>query len=142
MSENIIKHEGIVCKVNNGIATIKLVNISACSSCHAKSACNVSEIDNKEIEVPMGNNPLTVGERINVLFNNAMGVKALFLGYVFPFIFMISALSITLSVTNSETIAGLTALGSLLPYYLVLALFRKKFQQTFSFRIEKLNVSI
>ena len=92
MSENIIKHEGIVCKINNGIATIKLVNISACSSCHAKSACNVSEVDNKEIEVAVGKDSITVGEHINVLFNNAMGVKALFLGYVFPFLFMISAL--------------------------------------------------
>ncbi len=142
MSENIIKHEGVICRISNGIATVKLVNISACSSCHAKSACNVSEVDNKEIEVPLDDQQLSVGERISILFNNSMGVKALFFGYGLPFIIMLITLLISWAITSSETIAGLTSVLSLLPYYLLLALFRKKFQKTFSFKIEKWNVSL
>ena len=142
MNEHIIKHKGVVCKVQNGIATIKLVNISACSSCHAKSACNVSEVDNKEIEVPVDHEVVSVGEHINVLFNDAAGVKALFVGYMFPFIFMLIGLLVSWAIFKNEIIAGLSAIAILFPYYLFVALFRKKFQSTFSFQIEKLNASI
>ena len=142
MSEHIIKHVGVVSNINEGIATIKLLNISACSSCHAKSVCNVSEVDNKEIEVLVENNSIKTGEHINVLMNNSLGVKALFFGYVIPFLFMLASLLISWSITSSETVSGIAAIAILAPYYLLLTLFRKRFEQTFAFKIEKLNVSI
>lgn len=136
MNENVIKHEGIVSAVKKGSATVRLVNISACSSCHAKAACNVSEVDNKEIEVSVKDGAIQVGDRIRVLLNEQAGVKALFLGYIVPFFFMMIALIITWSVTGDEIKTGLAAIAILVPYYLFLAIFKKSFNHTFAFRIE------
>ena len=137
MNENVIKHEGIVSAVRKGSATVRLVNISACTTCHAKSACNVSEVDNKEIEVSIKDDSIHVGDRVKVLLNEQAGVKALFLGYILPFFFMMIALIITWSVTGDEIKTGLTAI--LIPYYLILAIFKKSFKQSFAFRIESVE---
>ena len=139
MDEDIIKHEGIVSEVEEGKAIVKLVNISACSSCHAKSVCNVSETDNKEIEVLVESESVKVGDHIHVLLNEHAGVKALLLGYVVPFFVMMTALIATWIMTANEVETGLSAVLVLVPYYLVLALFKKRFSHAFSFKLEKLK---
>ena len=42
-----------------------------------------------------------------------------------------------LSITENELLAGLTALGALLPYYLIVYLTKDKLRKTFSFSIKK-----
>lgn len=137
-----IKHEGLVYALVGNKAKVKLVNTSACSSCHAKAICTVSEVDNKEIEVDANLNHLQKGDRINVFFGHNQGIKALFLGYMLPFFIVLGVLLVVWVVTGNEKLSGLWALLVLVPYYLILSFFKKRLVETFSFKVEKLKQSI
>ena len=59
-----------------------------------------------------------------------------FYGYLLPLILMVIALVGVLKATHSEGAAALSALGVLVPYYVVLYLFRNKLKNKLSFSIE------
>ncbi len=44
-----IEHKGIVQKVSERKITVGIINESACASCHAKGACTVADMKDKEI---------------------------------------------------------------------------------------------
>ena len=62
--------------------------------------------------------------------------KALVLGFGLPFLLMIAVLVIVLRIADNEGVAALAALGSLVPYYLLLWWWRDKIQRGISFHIE------
>ena len=139
-----IEHIGIINEINERCIKVNLVNVSACAACHAKGACSVADTDKKVIEVSNFSNSLqgfTKGEKVNVTFDNSLGFKALFIGYVLPFVLLITTLFIT-SAYFTEVKAGLLSVGILFPYYLSLILFRKRFKSTFRFRLSKINYKI
>ena len=65
-----------------------------------------------------------------------MAFKALFWGYLAPLILVVAVLSGLILAGFSEAVAGVAALFSLLPYYLVLFLLRDRFKRTFVFKID------
>jgi sigma-E factor negative regulatory protein RseC len=65
-----------------------------------------------------------------------MGYAAVFLGYVLPVILVITMVIILDSVSLPELITGLGALAFLVPYYLILWLFRKRINTNFKFTIK------
>lgn len=140
MNEIPVKHEGIVCGLKGEIAAVRLINISACTSCHAKAVCAVSENDNKIVEVMISGVSLAEGDKVRVLFNESQGIKALAMGYIYPFFIMLAVLIFSWVITGSESQSGIYALLALPPYYLVLYCFKKRLHRTFSFKLEKLNV--
>ena len=62
------------------------------------------------------------------------GLIVLF-AYVLPLMLVLSTLAVTWIFTADETAAAIYSLTILIPYYLVLALFRKSFARRFSFEI-------
>lgn len=130
-----IEHRGVVKEIAKNTIKINLLNVAACSSCHAKGACSVSEVDNKEIEVIDQPGQYKPGDQVHVLFQKSLGPKALALGYLFPFVVVFSSLLIAWHLTSDELMSGLISLGTLIPYYAVLALFRDKLKSTFTFKI-------
>ena len=55
---------------------------------------------------------------------------------ILPFLILVAVLLVALQFTGNEGLAAFAALGSLVPYYLLLWLFRDKVQQGISFRID------
>lgn len=137
MAVTIIKHEGIISSFEGDIAKVRLVNISACASCHVKSVCSLSEADQKVVDVMAKNVTMATGDKVTVSFNESLGIKALFFGYILPFMVMMVAFLTTWAASHSEVYAGLAALLILIPYYLILALYRRSLQQSFAFHLEK-----
>lgn len=140
MAGSSIEHTGIVQNINDldNKITVSLARVSACSSCHVKSVCAVSDSEQKTVEVVGENNcNFKVGEQVRVLMNNDLGMKALFIGYFIPFLVFMATLIISIQFFDEST-AGLTALGIMIPYYLVLMLFKGKLKKTFTFRILKI----
>jgi sigma-E factor negative regulatory protein RseC len=140
MAGNVIEHTGIVQNINelDKKITVALQRVSACSSCHVKSVCGVSESEQKTVEITGDNNSdYKVGEEVKILMNNGMGMKALLIGYFVPFLVFMATLIIS-SQFMDESAAGLTALGMMIPYYLLLMLFRGKMKKTFTFKIMKI----
>lgn len=64
------------------------------------------------------------------------GWIAVFFAYILPLLLVLSTLVITLIFTASETSAAIYSLAVLIPYYLVLMLFRRSFARRFSFKIK------
>ncbi len=137
-SSKSIEHTGVIEDIDNSIIKVSIIPESACSSCYAKSVCSVSDVDNKIIEITKCNENYSVGEQVNIFYEQSSGLKAVFLGYVLPFLILFVTLIIALWLTDNEAIAGCLALGILLPYYLTLLIFKDKLKKTFSFRIKKL----
>ncbi len=133
-----IEHQGIVSGVEGNKISVNIVSQSACSSCHAKGACGMSEVREKTIEVEDNSGGFRKGEWVNVILQQTMGFKALFLGYLLPFIVVLFTLILTSTITGNEALSGILSLVVLLPYYLVLFFLKDRIQRSFSFMIKKL----
>jgi sigma-E factor negative regulatory protein RseC len=133
-----IEHEGIVQEVLKGVLKINLQNVSHCAACHAKAGCSVSSTDSKIIEVEHNTDGFAAGEKVRVSLDANVGPRALLFGYVLPFFVLFTALMLSWAITHREGLSALLALGSLVPYYIVLSFFRSRFRKTFSFRISRM----
>lgn len=81
--------EGIVTKTNSHTAWVTTTKTSACESCAAKSSCTVLG-GGKEMEVEAINNAgAKVGEKVVISFESAPLLKATFLLYVLPILFLL-----------------------------------------------------
>lgn len=138
MEEKVL-HEGVIQEVSENKLTVMIVNASACSSCHAKGACLASDMKEKEIEIYRFSGEYKLGQTVNIVGKTSQGYKAMFYGYVVPFILVFVTLIVSLSVTQSEGLAGLLSLVVLVPYYAVLYLFRNKLKRSFEFEISAIN---
>ncbi|MGA9271598.1 MAG: SoxR reducing system RseC family protein, partial [Lutimonas sp.] len=107
-----------------------------CEACNAKSACGVSDSDSKEIEIQAPAQALELNENVEVFLKKDLGLKAVFWAYVFPFILLFAVLLIG-SRVYPEWIAGLLAIGILIPYYSLLYAFKNSFKKAFKVSVSK-----
>lgn len=137
MSET-IKHDGVVESVKGKIARVKILQVSACSTCNAKSVCNASDQQEKVVDALLGDTKVYVGEHVNVVGEKSIAVKAVLIAFVVPFVLMLVVLFAVDNFTNNELKSGLAALGVLIPYFFVVYLFRNALQKQMQFHIEKM----
>lgn len=132
-----ITHPGIVENVTESTVFVKILAMSACSSCHAKGMCNLAEMEEKVVEVRKeSGREFRGGDKVTVTMRRSQGSKAVMLGYVVPFLVMMGMLVLVLVLTGNEGLAGLSAILVLVPYYWLLYVYRNKLKRSFSFRIE------
>lgn len=136
-NKSFIHHTGLIKNITNSKIIVSLEKHSSCGSCHARGICSVSEVEKKIVEIYSDNQKYIVGEEVNVILKKSLGFKALFLGYILPFLLLVITLFTSLTITKNEGLAGLLSVGVLLPYYLGLYFFRKKISNTFIFEIEE-----
>jgi len=118
---------------------VNIVSQSACSSCHAKGACSVSDVEDKEIEISNYLGHFLPGQEVNVTFNQSQGFTAVFWGYIFPFILVMATLIISNIFVHNELISGLLSLAILIPYYITLYFFRHYLKKMFKFEVQETN---
>ena len=130
--KNEIVHSGKIVEITPDFTTVEIIVDSACSGCHAKSLCGMSEEQEKLISLPT--DPYSdhqVGDIVKVCTKMSMGLKAVWISYVIPLmILMILILSLS-SVIGNEVISGLVAIGGVGVYYLVIWRLRDKLQNEF-----------
>ena len=137
MSEETISHEGVITKITDNVLEIKIVAQSACAACHAKSACTMSDQAEKVLTVPKPEGQdFQLFQKVKVVMAVGQGNKAAVLAYLVPIILLLAALFICLGLGVSEGLSALIGIGTLIPYYLVLYLFRDKLKKRFEYRIE------
>ena len=135
--KNEIVHSGRIIEITPDFTTVEIIVDSACSACHAKSLCGMSEEQEKVICLPTDPYATySVGDTVQVCTKMSMGLKAVWISYVIPLmILMILILSLS-SVIGNEVIRGLVAIGGVGVYYLVIWLLRDKLQDEFLFYIK------
>jgi sigma-E factor negative regulatory protein RseC len=132
---NTIIHRGVVKKSDNESVTVVITSESACSGCHAEGSCTLSGKVEKSVIVK-GRYMVNQGDSVTVSMKQSTGFTALFLGYLLPLIIVIMSLVLLVAMKYPELIAGLVSISSLLPYYLILYLFRKRIEEKFIFSIK------
>lgn len=134
----VIEHRGSVLEVNERFIRVNLEVQSACADCHAKSVCNPGEKQDKVVEISVWEDDFRAGELVKVTMEQRNAFKAVFLGYILPFLLLLISIVVGIQFSNNELIVGLSALLILPIYYGVLYLFRERIRSEFSFRIEKM----
>ena len=131
-----ICHQGTVINTSEEIVFVRIETVSACAACKAKSMCNLTDVQEKIIEVPHATPSVyKPGDLVTIQMKRSMGAKALWLGYLLPFVIVMASLFIFSYLTGNELQAGLISLLLLLPYYLVLYALRDRLKNTFRFEI-------
>ena len=136
-----IEHTGIVTDIHDGLVHVSFIARSACSECHAKGYCLESDSAEKSVDVNDNSGRFHPGETVNIVMKESLGYMAILLGFVLPFLVLILVLILVKAITGNELKAGLAALAALVPYYILLSLFKKHLKNTFSFQLEKLSGS-
>ncbi len=124
--------DGKVVGVEDGHVNVLITTPSACASCHAKSACYTFDQKEKVITA-QSSQDLQVGDIVRIEMEEKLGWIALFYTFILPFLIMILILFGLFASGMSQTTSALIAVLSLVPYYLVLYLFRNKIEKDFVF---------
>lgn len=135
MSERIV-HEGIIDHISADSVFVRILSKSACAACHSNGICSVSEMTEKLVEVKANKSDFKAGQMVNVILDRSLGNKAVVLGYLLPFLLLIVTLLVASQFLN-ELLSGLLAIAILIPYYLLLSVFKNRLSTTFSFHIEQ-----
>lgn len=137
-SSNEISHKGRIVSITPEYTTVEIISESACGSCHARSLCSLGDSKAKAIEVPTrGWDNYAVGEEVEVLLRASMGHKAVWLAYVVPLIVLVAVLFILSSAGVEELLTGVSAIGAVAVYYLVIWMLRGKLRNEYIFNIKR-----
>ncbi|HMM11968.1 MAG TPA: SoxR reducing system RseC family protein [Bacteroidales bacterium] len=129
-----IEHPGVVVKVFDQYVEVKVMSQSACSACHAKGACSMADMEEKQVNaLKTPGSSYTEGQQVTVYMRKNLGNLAVFYGYIIPFLLVIIMLFGLVSLGFGQGKAGLIALATLVPYYIVLYLNRNRLNSTFVF---------
>lgn len=136
MSER-IEHSGFVTRVEGKNIQVQIIQMSACSSCHAKGACSAADMDEKFVDVESTDDTLRIGDQVNIVGESSTGLLAVLLAFVIPFMLILTSLFVLRDIVPNEAVSGTVSLALLIPYYIILSLFNKKLKRKLQFRIEK-----
>ena len=134
--KNEIVHSGKVIEINPDFTTVEIMVSSACSECHAKGLCGMSEMEEKVIIVPTDPyEPRNIGDIVQVKTKMSMGLKAVWISYVIPLaVLMILILSLS-AVIENEFLRGGIAIAGVGVYYFVIWLLKDRLSDQFEFYI-------
>jgi sigma-E factor negative regulatory protein RseC len=138
--QNTIEHQGVIISIDDKVAHVKIEQTSACASCHVKSVCGASEKSEKIIDANLMDASLKIGDQVTVIGQKSLGIQAILLAYVLPFVLIVVILFFANIFTTNELVIGTCALASLIPYFAVLRLMRNKIQAKFQFYAIKKDI--
>ena len=137
MKKNEITHKGKITYITPDFTTVEIIARSACSSCHAKGLCGMSEEQEKIIMLPT--DPYAthqVGDEVEICTKMTMGLKAVWISYVIPLaVLMILILSLS-GIFENEALRGLAAIAGVGVYYFIIWIFRDRLKNEFTFYIK------
>lgn len=137
-----IVHEGIIVEIESGAVQVRIEQNTACSECHAKGACTISDKKEKLIEIPKADNissNLKVGDKVQIEGTTHQGLKAVFYSFVIPLILVFAVLIFSLRYLQDEAIAACLAFVALILYYVFLYILKDKFKKKFVFSLTNIR---
>ena len=140
MTNNTIKHLGIVENIQGSHLSVRIVQTSACAACSAKGHCSSADSKDKIIDIiDTAAASYQVGENVMVVGETSMGMMAVVLAFIIPFILLIFSLFLFMALMENELYSALLSLAILIPYYFILWLNKTRLKQKFSFTIKPIN---
>ena len=140
MTNNTIKHLGIVENIQGSHLSVRIVQTSACAACSVKGHCSSADSKDKIIDIiDTAAASYQVGENVMVVGETSMGMQAVALAFIIPFVLLIFTLFLFMALIENELYAALLSLAVLVPYYYILWLNKTRLKQKFSFPIKPIN---
>ena len=131
-----ISHPGVVVGINDKDIEIEILSSSMCGSCGIKSACGMSEMQEKRVTVPKpADKEFIVGQPVKIVMNASQGNKAALFAYFIPAFLLVAIIVILSNLSIKEWLAALVGIGVIAVYYLVLYFFRDKLRDNFTYEI-------
>ena len=138
---NTIKHQGIVENIQGSHLSVRIIQTSACAACSAKGHCSSADSKDKVIDITATEaSSYQVGEQVMIIGETSMGMMAVVLAFVIPFVLLVTSLFIFMAWMENELYAALFSLIILIPYYFILWLNKARLKQKFSFTIKPINI--
>ena len=138
MGKGDIMHDGVVVAVDPQSVTVEILSSSACASCHAAGICGMGEYQKKAVRVPADlRTDYTVGEKVDVVLQATMGLKAVWVAYVIPLLVLLAVVLGLTALGCSELVCASSGLGAVTLYYLIVYLLRSRLNDTYLFTIRK-----
>ena len=137
---NTIRHQGIVENINGAHLQVRIIQTSACASCSVKGHCTSADTKEKLVDVTDAHAAsYHPGDRVWVTGELSMGVMAVLLAFIFPFLILIISLFVFMAIWDDELRSALCSLSLLIPYYYILWLTKSRLGKKFSFSVRPMN---
>ena len=133
-----IAQKGTVEDIAGHRITVRVHRETACGQCNARSMCNLSDIEERIIETSDYSNNFRIGDDVRIAITAGMGNRAVLLGYLLPFVLLVTVLISLNALGFQEWVSGLFSLVMLGAYYFILYLFRNRLKKSFTFTISKI----
>ena len=131
-----VSHPGVVVGVDDKNLEIKILSSSSCGSCGIKSACGVSEMQEKRVTVPRPEDrEFIIGQPVKIIMNASQGNKAALFAYFIPAFLLVAIIVILSNLSVKEWLAALIGIGAIAVYYIVLSFFKEKLRNEFTYEI-------
>ena len=134
--EEHVSHPGVVVGINDESLDIEILSSSSCGSCGIKSACGMSEMQEKRVTVPKPEDKeFIVGQPVSIIMNAKQGNKAALFAYFIPAFLLVAIIVILSNLSVKEWLAALIGIGVIAVYYIVLSFFKEKLKSEFKYDI-------
>lgn len=87
-----VQHEGIVKSISTQTLEVSIISHSACSGCHAKSACGIADMKEKVITAQRPREELRPGDKVIVYASVNNAFYSVLLAYIMPSILIIATI--------------------------------------------------
>ena len=136
-----IEHKGIVESIDGDHhLTVKIIQVSACSTCSVKGHCTSADSKEKLISVTDYHaTDYKKGDHVTIVGTTSMGMQAVLLAFVLPFLLIFFTLFIAMHFTDNEGLSAILGLLILIPYYIGLSWKKDAIKKKFSFTIKHIN---
>jgi len=132
-----VEQKGTVEQITSQNIWVKVHREASCGHCNAKGVCFLGEDTERELEISHFTPGLKIGDTVEVIISRTMGNKAVVLGYLVPFLILISTLISLKMFGASDWLSGIVSLAAMAPYFIVLYLFRNRLKRTFTLSARK-----
>lgn len=135
-----ITHEGIVMEVDGQWVTVRFVQHSACSACHAKALCTGGTSESAERQVVANSYGISYqpGDKVRVIVGGGLAWSAVVIAFLLPLVLALVCLFVTVGTTDNEVLGCLTTFVVLAIYYLGVWLMRHRLERKVEFTLQHL----
>ncbi len=135
---NNIRHLGIIEKIDGSHIQVRIEQSSACASCKVARSCNASESKEKIIDVYSTDRDYHIGQHVLVYTSVSAVSSAVFLSFILPLLLLLCVLLVLKQLQVPDEYAAISAIGSLVPYYLSIWGFQRHIKKHITFQLEKI----
>ena len=131
-----IKHSGTIVSVEDSTVRVRITQASACGACQIAQHCTASDKQEKIVEVKAPMRVVSPGDDVVVSISGEAARNAILLGFGIPLAILILLLIISKWYSGNDGVAAITAICSLIPYYIIIGIYRKRIEKRLQFVIE------